>query len=76
MKGKFAVAVMQTKRPVSGRQIGWRIKIAVFNRARYDVRARDYVQSFAPKYLLAESGDYLEYPAPEVVARFVESAWL
>ena len=44
-----------------------RVVIAHINLARFDVRAQEYTQSFAPKYLIAESGDYVDYPNDDTV---------
>lgn len=38
--------------------IFYRVVIAHANRAAYNMFEEDYVQSFAPKYIAAESGDY------------------
>jgi hypothetical protein len=53
-----AITIKNVKRPVSGRPIGQRIVCAHINQARFDVFSQMYVQSFAPKYIIRESGDY------------------
>jgi hypothetical protein len=39
----------------------YRLIVAHVNRARYDVFSGEYVQSFAAKYRIKESGDYTSY---------------
>lgn len=50
--------IATTKHVSTGMRIGSRILIAVPNKARYDMFLDAMVQSFAPKYLITESGDY------------------
>lgn len=68
-----ALGILKTTRPVSGRLIGYRIKLAVPNQARYDVLSGEYRQSFAPKFLIAESGDYSEPPTMAQMEAFLGS---
>jgi len=53
-----AYHVKETKRVSTGKRIGYRIQVAVPNKARYDPSSEEMVQSFAPCYLIKESGDY------------------
>lgn len=50
--------VVAHKRPVSGEVIGYRVVVAVPNTGRWCQKEERYVQSFHPKYRVAESGDY------------------
>ena len=65
-----AMKIMEVKRPVSGKSIGWRIVLAHYNNARYCPLEDDYVQSYAPCYRIAESGDYREV-TPDILERFL-----
>jgi len=52
----------------------YRLIVAHVNRARFNVFAQDYEQSFAAKYRIKESGDYTSYAkANAAKAEFVES---
>ena len=54
---KAALKIVEVKRPISGKTMGYRLVCAHVNRARYDVFSGQYVQSFAYKYRIAERGD-------------------
>jgi hypothetical protein len=45
----------------------YRIVLAHYNRARYDVCYEEYVQSFAPCYIIDESGDYVTPPDDDTI---------
>lgn len=67
---KTAITVVETKRPVSGTRIGYRIKVAHWNLARFNVVFQQYEPSFAKKYLITESGDYVGPPSDSEISRF------
>ena len=69
----MALKVVETKRPITGKRIGYRIVLAHINSARYDVLSGEYIQSFAPCYRLCESGDYKEV-TPSILEKFVAKA--
>lgn len=69
-----AFKIVVTKRPVSGEVIGYRMVLAVPNRAQYNLRTKDYEQSFAGRFRITESGDYTEEPTPRQVAEFLDKA--
>ena len=65
-----ALKVVQTKRPSTGRVIGYRIVLAHLNNAAYDIGTGEMTQSFVPKYRICESGDYREV-TPEILERYL-----
>ena len=69
-----AMKVLEVKRPCSGERIGYRIVLAHPNKARYNVFADEYTQSFDSKYRLRESGDTSEYPNPLKIQRFLQES--
>ena len=66
----LALKIVQTKRPSSGKVIGYRIVLANLNLSGWDVQRQDYCQSFAPCHRVCESGDYSEV-TPEILERYV-----
>lgn len=70
----FAMKVVEVKRPISGERIGYRMVLALPNKARYCVFSDEYVQSFHPKYRVCESGDTVERPNPLKIQRFLGDA--
>lgn len=68
---RFAFTIKRVKSPIHGDFRGWQMIAAAMNLARYDVRSEEYVQSFAPKYRLAESGYTADYPTPQEMAEFL-----
>lgn len=63
--------VIEVKRPISRERIGYRIVLAHPNKARWCMFTDEYVQSFAPKYRLCESGDYANKPNPLKIQEFL-----
>jgi hypothetical protein len=52
------IKVTVTKRPFSEEEIGFRLKAAHPNRAKYNRFKGEYVPSFAKPYLIAETSDH------------------
>lgn len=50
---KYAATIKKVKSPISGRERGWEVIVAVMNQARYNALHDCYEQSFAPKYEIA-----------------------
>jgi hypothetical protein len=69
---KVAVKIKRVTAPISGIVKGYRLLAAVQNKARYDVVSEEYVQSFAPCYMISEAGDFSNYPTEEQMLRFFQ----
>lgn len=64
MKTPAICSVFETKRPVSGSLLGFRVKIAIANRAGSAFGKPTC--SFKKPYLLAESGDFSDPNDPRI----------
>lgn len=70
-----AYKVVQVKRPVSGKVIGYRMVMAHINNAQYDLTSGEMVQSFHPRYRITESGDMrMEEITEQKQREFIERA--
>ncbi len=67
---RAAITLKTVRHPVSQKVIGVRLVCAHINEARFDVLSRTYCQSFAPMYIITETGDYTMMK-DKVVDRFI-----